>query len=67
MPPTRRESESEPLTDRRRALPTLRIKISAAERAARREWRDALAALGAITWMHTVMMPPAHVRSLNGT
>jgi hypothetical protein len=40
------------LAQRRRPLPPLRVEIRAAQGAARRKRSDALAALGAIAWVH---------------
>jgi hypothetical protein len=51
--PSRGKVDREPFTDGHRALPTLGIEVSAAQRAARRKWRDSLAALGAIAGLHT--------------
>lgn len=54
------------LADRQRPLPALRIEIRATQRAAGRERGHTLAALGAISRMHGLSMPPGHRRPLNG-
>src|ERR1700722_2197406 len=46
------EADREPLPDRQRSLPALRVEVGAAQRAARRKRRDALTALGAIARVH---------------
>jgi hypothetical protein len=65
--PAPRQADREPSRDRRGPLPTLRVEVGAAQRAAGGIWCDPLTAPGAISRMHRGRMRLINLRPLKDT